>query len=348
MDKVSHHYVPQFYLKNFSKNNKSIGMFINKHSKYVKQVSIKKQACKDYLYGREQIIEDTLMNIESKAAILIKRIIETHEIPSKQSEDYHFLLMFILLLETRVQRQADSMNNLVNQLAKITAKMSNEHGRLDVSENIIDEMTVSLDIPNLPSMQAAVEIYPVMLDLKTSLILIENDRMFITSDNPVVRYNYMYVTRKYTLRGYGLGNMGFQMFLPISPKCCLYIYDDVMYNTHLSKQGVIILNKGKHVDELNRLFYLNSQDFLFFNSSIKESYIKRIISKRNHDSDIKKEVNMFGPVSNTLIVYQKKCVKDKINMPFLTIDLRFKKMPLPPHMAGPMRPHAERFCQEKD
>lgn len=348
MEKISHHYVPQFYLKNFSTNHKSIGMYIDKHSNYIRQASIKKQACKDYLYGRDQIIEDTLMGLESKVFNIIKHIIDTYKIPSNQSKAYHLLILFILILEVRVQRQADSMNNLINEQVKAMAKMSKEHGKLDVTEKTIDEMRVSLDIPNLPLMQAAAQIYPIILDLKATLILIENDRMFITSDNPVVRYNYMYVIRKYTQRGYGLGNMGIQIFLPISPKCCLYIYDNVMYNTSLSKQDNIILTKGKHVDELNKLFYMNSYDFLFFNEKVKESYIRRIVSKNKHENDVKREVNILGSASNKLIAYQKKCVKDRINMPFLRIDPQFKNMPLPTHMAGPMRPYAERFRQDKD
>lgn len=348
MEKVSHHYVPQFYLRNFSENYKSVGMFINRHKSYVRQASIKKQACKDYLYGKEQTIEDTLMDIEYKVSIIIKRIINSYELPQKETEDYYFLMMYILLQEARVQRQAESMNNFTNQMAKVVARMYKEHGRLDVEDEVINEMNITMDIPNLTFMQAAVKTYPIMLDLKVSLILIKNDRMFITSDNPVVRYNYMYVVRNYRLRGYGLGNMGIQVFFPISPKCCIYIYDHIMYDTKISEQNTIELTKGKHVDELNKLFYLNSYEFLFFNENIKETYIKRIVSQNSHSNNVNEEVNMLGSTSNKLINYQQRTVRDKINMPFLRINSKFINMPLPNHMAGPIRPYAEKLFPEED
>ncbi|NLO82232.1 MAG: DUF4238 domain-containing protein [Clostridiales bacterium] len=102
MEKVRHHYVPKFYLRNFSNNDKSIGMFINRNKRYIKHASIKEQACKEYLYGKEQTIEDALMNIENKASVIIKNIINSSKLPQKETEDYHFLLMYILLQEAKV------------------------------------------------------------------------------------------------------------------------------------------------------------------------------------------------------------------------------------------------------
>ena len=348
MRKVSHHYVPQFYLRNFSENSKNIGMYINRHKNYINSASIKKQACKNYLYGKDQTIEDTLMDIEYRASIIIKHIINTYELPPKETEDYHILLMFILLQEARVQRQADSMNNFINQLSKTMIRMMKEHEKIEADDKIIDEMNVTMDIPNLTSMQAAIEVYPIMLDLKPSLIIVNNDRMFITSDNPVVRYNYMYVIRNYLLRGYGLGNMGIQMFFPISPKCCIYIYDHIMYDIKLKEKNTIVLDKGKHVDQLNKLFYLNSYEFLYFNQNVKETYIRKIVSNNRNDDDVSKELTMFGSPSNKLFALQQKFVRNKINMPFIRINSKLINMPLPYHMAGPIRPYAKQFMKKED
>lgn len=126
----------------------------------------------------------------------------------------------------------------------------------------------------------------------------------------------------------------------------LYIYDHIMYNTKFLKYENIILKKGKHVDELNKLFYLNSYDFLFFSEKVKESYVKSITLKNKHMNDVKDEISIFGSASNKLIGYQKKGVKCRINMPFLNINSQFVNMPLPLNMAGPIRPYAERFLKK--
>ena len=347
MEKVRHHYVPKFYLRNFSNNGKSIGMYINKNERYIKCASIKEQACKEYLYGKEQIIEDTLMDIEKDVAIIIKNIIQSSKLPEKETEDYHFILLYILLQEARVQRQAESVTNFINHIVKVMLRMYKDHGRLNIQDNVLDKMKVTLDIPNLDSMKVAAESYPILLDLKASLIIIKNDRMFITSDNPVIRYNYMYVIRNYRLTGYGLANRGIQLFFPISPKHCIYIYDDEMYDTELSEQNIIELHRGKHVDELNKLFYLNSYDFLFFNENVRESYFKKIVSQQKHMNKVNDEVKMIGTVSDALTMYQPRVVKEKINMPFLKINPNFVNMPLPNNMAGPIRPYATQFLPNK-
>ncbi|HHW02046.1 MAG TPA: DUF4238 domain-containing protein [Thermoanaerobacterales bacterium] len=343
MEKKSHHYVPQFLLKNFSENKKSIGMFINSNSKFIKQASIKKQACKDYLYGKNKEIEDMLMIIETHASSLIRSIIQSITLPKLYSEEYNLLMLFILLSEARVQKQADTNEKLITELMRVSAKMYKEHGRLDVPDEAIDNLQVTYDVPNLYSMKAAVELYPILLDLKTVILIIDNDRYFITSDRPIVRYNYMYVKRNYKFNGYGLGNMGIQIFFPISPKHCIYIFDDIMYQSKVIDENKIVLSRGTYVDELNKLFYLNSYKYLFFNEKTKESYIRRLVENLKHDNSLNKELVQFGSSSNKLIMQQVNYVKEYIKMPFLSINPKLINMPLPQHTAGPIRPYAQKF-----
>jgi hypothetical protein len=343
MDKKNHHYVPQFLLRNFSENKKSIGMFINDNSTFIGQASIRKQALKAYLYGKNNDIENMFMDIEAKASGIIRKIIDAKTLPEYDSEEYHILMLFILISEARVQKQAESNENLITELAKVTSKMYQEHGRLDVPDEVINNLKVTYDVPNLISIQAAIELYPIILDLKAVILTINNDRSFITSDIPIVRYNYMYVKRNYQIRGYGLGTMGIQIFFPISPKHCIYIYDDVMYQSKIVEKSKIILSKATQVDELNKLFYLNSYKYLFFSENIKESYIKRFVENLKHVSSLDKEIGHFGNNSNKLIWCQHKFVKNHISMPFLSINPKLINMPLPPHMAGPIRPYARKF-----
>lgn len=349
MQKVSNHYVPQFYLKNFSTNRKSIGIYNLKNGKYVKEASIKKQACKDNLYGYDNKIEDMFMNIESLAAGVIREITEFQRIPSNESEEYQILLIFMLLSEARNLKTADSFNNLVDKQMKTILKMKIENQTLkEISPELIDQSDIKMDIPNLTSIKAVFDIYQILFDLKCCLIVNNTDRYFITSDNPLVRYNLMYIRKKYRLRGYGLGNMGIQLFYPITPRLCICIFDNVLYKHKEDEQGNIIVNKGRYIDELNKLIYLNSYETLFFNGNTPVTYIRRLVESSNHDSyGVEKEVTILGSKVNKLIQFSPKVVEESINLPMFGINLKLAEISLPYHMAGPLRPYAMRFVEKK-
>jgi len=63
----------------------------------------------------------------------------------------------------------------------------------------------------------------------------------------------MYNHKQY-LKNYGFATMGLQIFLPFSPKLCLYIYDDVMYNKKTSCDGNFHVKITSDIDKLNLLF----------------------------------------------------------------------------------------------
>lgn len=342
MSKKNHHYIPVFYQKQFSGNGRSIGKYLVKHDKYIESARIKRTGFKEYMYGKDTVIEDALMGIENEVAKVISSINSTHILPNYSSYEYHILLIFILIMEARVQKQAVSSNNILDEQMKVQLRMEIEHGKLDIPVESLDDVDISYNIPNLISIKGAFENYKIIEDLNCALIISDTDRDFITSDNPVVRYNYMYNVRNYTLRNYGLGNMGFQMFFPISSKCCIYLYDGVLYDTDITQDGNIHLTKGRHVENLNKLFYKNSFDFLLFNSyRIKEKDIKRFTIGLNLNNN-KKEIVTLGNKESKIIITGFKSVKDFISFPFLRINKKFINMPLPAHLAGPIRPRAKK------
>lgn len=318
-------------------------MFLNADKLYIKEASIRKQAYKKHLYGKDDDIEDLLMEIEGNVATIFQNILKTYQLPSKGSGEYSLLCLYLLIAEARVQKNAESQNNFINQQMKILAKMDKN---LDVPDNLIDNMDISYEIPNLIPMQIAGELYPILFDLSMILIVSDCDRRFITTDNPLTRYNQFYVFRNYQLRGYGLGNIGIQLFYPLSPKVCLCMYDDKAYYCNELTDQILKLVKGKYIDELNKLFYLNSFNFLFFNDEILESYIRRITHGLDPANNIKNEVHIFGSQDEKLIHFQNCYVKQRIKLPFMRLNPKVASMPLPAHMAGPIRPYAEKFTND--
>lgn len=333
MDKKNHHFVPQFYLRNFSNDNKSMGMFLLDKQKYIPYASIKKTAYREYLYGENGTIENGLANNEGEWSKIINKIIAAEKIDLDDEEEYITLLLFLTLTEARTSQIADYNNAQISTTANLLFKMKEGKDR---------DLGVHYNIPNLISMQAAAKSTPMLTDLNLLLVINESNRGFITSDNPVVRYNQFFVFRNY-YRNYGIGQMGIQLFVPLNPKICLCVYDDVMYSP--ITKDVVTIHSGSQINELNKLFLLNAYERIFFNNIQKESYIKSLskYSKGKKAFDIP----ILGARNHYLIPFSHESVKERIKLDFFKINPDLLRIPLPLHMAGPIRPKAEEFIEEE-
>lgn len=337
--KKKQHYIPVFYQRLFSENKKSICKFMVAERKYISEASIKKNGVLDYYYGEDETLENILMDIETKASSILKKIVDTGKIPDK-NDDYQFLLLFLIILEARVKKSGDTTNNFTDALMKNMSKIEKTPGHFDFelkTENFKVEQKIPTALNIIVSMQAL----DVLFDLKCSLIISNTSRNFITSDNPVVRYNFMYNYRNYK-QNYGLGNMGIQLFLPISPKHCIYLYDNIIYDSMSSEDGNFYIKKARDIDKLNCLFYMNSYDFLIFDSSVKKNYILNLIRGKKNIKELGNGVYQFGP----LIGQGFQGVQKAFSLPLFKINKKFIDISLPVHMAGPIRPHAEEIIEK--
>ncbi|CDQ21222.1 hypothetical protein BN982_03588 [Halobacillus karajensis] len=351
--KSRQHYVPKFYLRNFSETDKSISTFNITNSKYIQNASIKDMCQKNNFYGDDKVVEEFLdKEIERKASAIIRRIIETKSIPNidKEFEYYEHLIAFLLVSEARNLRSADSADNMADFLAK---EMMKEHpGMKDID---LDEFKIKIKQAANQNIGIALESIPLVLDLKPVLINQKTPRSFITSDNPLIRYNSFYIGRKYHGRGFGYVTRGLQLFCPISPTQCLLLYDGLVYDIPNIKDDVITINRAREVDSLNELFYLNAYNNVFFNQKIKEDYIKKFTFKNRGTSkisDLKREVGSFKSMEEDgqLISVTQNRVTKKISLPWITQSEFGKGLILPQHMGGLKRmesPFIEEYI-EKD
>lgn len=337
--KENHHYVPQFYLRYFSNNNRNINTYINKKCKYISNANIRKQGSKKKMYGDTEEIENMLMQIEYKASIILNNIRQNLWVPSKDSDRYHELLLFIMLSISRVTKEAENSEATIDKIAKIMIKMD---PKIDISEDEFETFKVGYDVPSALPMETAAVSYPAILDLKPILIINNSDREFITSDSPVTKYNFHVVKRKYHMRGYGLSSRGLQIFYPITPKLLLMLYDSEVYDLIGESGGKVVVNRGKDIDEINKLTFLDSYDFLYFSSKIKESYINRITKGLKPTFSIENNVIEFGSDKEKLIGVQPPDTRYPINIRFIKIRSKYMTCQLPLHMAGLMRPESER------
>ncbi|MFJ6194396.1 DUF4238 domain-containing protein [Bacillus thuringiensis] len=332
-EKNRQHYVPKFYLRHFSETEKSINTFNIGNSKYISNASIRGMCQKNNFYGADNRVETFLdKEIESKAAITINNILNTNTLP--RNEDFVHFMMFILVSEARNLRYADSTDHVADYIAKLYLSGDSKFRDID-----LDSFKVKLNEAANYNIEVAIKSVPLVLDLEPLLIIEKTGaRKFITSDNPVVRYNSFYLNKRYP-GGYGYLNRGLQFFFPISSQKCILLYDRYAYDIPNAENGVLFLKRASDVDKLNEMFYLNAYNNVFFNQKIKQSYIEGI--HKNHKKipkikELKREISEFQSVdsNNMLVSFGMNHVSKKINFSWMKNTEFANQLIVPSHMGG--------------
>ena len=219
-EKEYQHYVPKFYLRYFSSDHNSVGTYIFKDKKYIPVAPLHSIAGSKYLYGEDGELENWFSVLESKWNIILKKIIDK-EILDIDYEEYTYILMFIFLSDARSKTNADVMNKFINELTITTFNIDPKNKKkYSYKENV-----AHFTVPNIHSIEAMPDITPMMFDLNLVLVVNKTNNEFITSDCIVNKYNQFLLEKSYQ-RGYGYGTCGLELIVPISPKCCLVLYDN--------------------------------------------------------------------------------------------------------------------------
>lgn len=330
--KTYNHYVPQFYLKNFSSNN-SIGVYNFDRKEFVDEASIRKVGGRDYLYGNDSKLEDWFQNLEAQWALIIKNVLQTEKIP-RDSTKYTYLLMFVYLSDVRGAEAADQFHNFKLQEGKNVAKILKEQGKLQLSEEDIDNLILEIDRPNLIYIQNMKEMISVISGLCPLLIINESSVNFITSDVPVAKYNKWFIEREYR-HPCGFGHVGMQCFLPLSPKVCFCLYDDSVYNNQYGKKDRIRLYQEHAVMELNRMFIANAYSEIYYQKDTKEK-LEQVVSEKKA---IKNEDWSLGnPKIGYLQKISSRGIYEEIDLPIFKTYSFFRTAPFPyADKVGPLR-----------
>ena len=75
LKKKNNHFVPQFHIRQWSSDKKTIMTYNISKDKYIRNASIKNQASKNYLYGHDENFENIMGEIETYASPLYTKII---------------------------------------------------------------------------------------------------------------------------------------------------------------------------------------------------------------------------------------------------------------------------------
>lgn len=334
-DKKNQHYVPKFYLRNFSfENNKGeIGLFNLNNERYIEKAKLKTQASKNFFYGRDGLVEDQLSNIEGDLATIIRNIISTKKIPRKETPEFTQLLYFVALTDLRNPIRLKQLQTSYYEMSKY---FSNTDPNFDFRSFIpsqSSESLIKLQINATPKTVA------VMQDLTCKLLINNTSTPFITSDYPVVKYNQFLEEKKHPQSNTGYGAVGLQIFVPLNAELALTFYDENIYKIGLKKSFDIILNEKYDIDQINILQFINCFSTVFFDHQAKDKYIKYIfdISKRYeraNDIDFNtgyllteddESTTLDDNKEDNLLIFSSKDCQIKLNISVMRIHSKGKK-----------------------
>lgn len=300
-DKRRQHYVPKFYLRNFSESKKSVGIYLFKENKIIEHGSINDNLWKEYFYGEDAVVENKLAEYEGRWNDIISAIIETERLPDTNS-DLVWLRYFILISSARTLKRGNQINDYYNTLIKkllVVEKPKLFERVMSADEN---GFSVKINYPALPSINATQQCLPLVIDLKIDLLINRSTIDYVTSDNPTVFYNQLFQEKNLS-RGFGWGEHGIQFIIPISPRIAVCMYDSEVYS-----MKVKILNSNSTVNKLNELFLNNSDELIVFMyggddeaKKEKSEYINILAKKRSRPTVQDKDDNVIN-LSNKQVV----------------------------------------------
>lgn len=252
----NHHFVPQFYLRNFGVGN-SVSLFNIPQMKRVPRVPIPGQCQGDYLYGRDTRIEQNISKIEYESAEVIAQIIRTGVLPRKLSKEHHKLMVFVLLQKNRTPAAGREVEETMQKSLEFEVRGNPPPPDLDPNNlkiNWVNSMLFGIEA-NLP-------LAPALMDLSMKLLVNESGVEFITSDSPVVVVNQWCMGDPKD-GSTALASSGVEIFLPISPRFTILFYDKAIYNVgRLGSEAVVVKNPGD-VRSINGLQLLTADTNLY-------------------------------------------------------------------------------------
>ena len=281
---IKQHYVPQFYLRNFSNRTKN-GFFIHcydidKNNAY--PANIKNIAEEKYFYKiGEENFEEYFQKTEELASPLINNLSKNEKIkPLNNVKNREKLSLFIAIQFLRTKEMRE---DLLENFSKISTHLQkyNLSDDMELLLKQIDEKHIKHNQMDF-IIHYSREIMSEILFKKWVVLKNKTDIDFLTSDNPVVLYN------PHGLLGFASEYI--HIFYPINPKLCLCLLDPLNY----SNFGEFKRFEG---DEI----FLNIRKTEKFQiNSIDDVYLINDVQSKNATKHIFSKYNSFDRISHLI------------------------------------------------
>jgi hypothetical protein len=289
---INHHFVPQFYFRNFSADGKRIALFHLKSGVIVPSASIRRQATRKKLYVNDEL-EAKISHLESDFSRSFRDVIEAareddyREIQEKDT--FSKLRTAMLFQRYRTPGYAESSNPAYERMM---LKMFRAHIERGADEDFrgraleaIDKGDVNLELnPQatvLRGISMALEFSMLISDLEVCVLKNVTRFPFIFGDWPVVLVNTF--CRNVKNRGVlGLQCHGLQIFCPLSPDVAVMLFDPNAYYGPCIERIAIEVVDPFEVSQLNALQLCLAHEVAYFGDCAHGDYVSRLWNVHQH------------------------------------------------------------------
>jgi hypothetical protein len=305
------HYIPQFLLRNFSDDNskKCLTLYLIRDNKIVQNTSIKDQASKNFIYGKDQVIENIFQNIETNTSIIIDKMLNNVALIDTEKET---LKTFIHFQMNRTPFNAENNNGLANLVFQT---MYYNH---PVFGKYVNELEIRLKNPYILSIISSIKTSKLLSDLKIEVLETNNKIPFILGQRPAYIMNPYLNEKKINYWSQGIVVKGICIFMPISFNKMIIIYDKWCYS--LLKSGGAIHLDDEAINTFNTYQFFYTSDCVYIKRDMDIAYLKTLADKTDYYRQ--KNILDFSMVKNNkerLLYYQTKIPEIEPNLSFLKI-----------------------------
>ena len=314
------HYVPQFYLKNFTSDNTTFNILNVANGKIIESAPINRQCYAPYFYQSDEI-EIALGELETLSAPIIKEITKSNYLKLTQNDE------IILKTYTVFQffRTVGQCEYILKSYGGVLAQISKYYTKDGFSSTDIEDYIRRNRGKLLPqeSLYMASSVSELINDLRLTIITFSHKHPLISSDNPVAIFN------NYYKQSVGFAMAGIIITMPLSTNKVLVIYDSKMY---MDDPDYGIVHESKYKDSLilNRLQLYNANKIVYGKTrDIMEKVKPQLDSSRKaiqkkHSSI----VSTLGPLGNQMIIEQGPWPLIDTNISFLRLVKEAHSIPV--------------------
>jgi hypothetical protein len=324
-DNKKHHYVPAFYLRRFSTDQKSVNLYNIPSSRRVLHASLKNQCYRNRMYGADPTMERALAQLETITARLFREIDSRVDLPPPFTEAHGALMLHLLMQGARTQFAADVIDEMHDTLVRTALGPQFEAEGIDLSK-----IKFGLQDPAAISLSIATQLYPMLIDLQTKLLINRTDADFVTSDNPVAQYNQLLSFRTHG-SNCGWAAKGLQIFLPLDPRKTLVAYDPIAYRVGRDGTGVVDLSLPQDVYELNTLQACSASANIYFRSEMLDSTALHrkarpfLRQRKTRSAVFHKRGAGRGAERSEIVASSREDIRTNLSLSFLSIRSAAKK-----------------------
>lgn len=261
-DHKNQHYTPRCVLKPFSLNGsgKAINLYVFGRDKLIQNAPTKNQCARDYLYGSDGKIEESLAKFESMYAQALLKVQNREDSESDRDVLKAFSHLQLRRTEMAINRMAALEQNVFKE---VFGDQEPEHP--SSKYYMLQSLKICLDT------QSKLE------DLKVRIIENRTAVDFVIGDDPAVLAN-KFSAQRLGESSFGINSSGLLLVMPLTPRLAVISYDGQVYTAPALESDRIILKKSSDADAINELQFLKATASIYFSNwdsraSIQEKFV---------------------------------------------------------------------------